>query len=113
MRFLCSALVLHSLNYVPSIRFTVRNMTVNNANIGKDNIFLCVFNHVMDAERLTAVNAFWNWGWTWQGVNINDCQVSHVLLPRVTTSLISILFASSLDWLCVDHDSNIKSGHRR
>ncbi|KAF7359345.1 Exo-beta-1,3-glucanase [Mycena sanguinolenta] len=34
-------------------RFTVRNVTVNNAQI--------------------AVSAFWNWGWTFQGVNINNC----------------------------------------
>lgn len=39
-----------------SIRFTVRNVTVNNA--------------------VTAINAIWGWAWTWQGVTINNCSVS-------------------------------------
>ncbi len=37
------------------IRFTVRNITVNNAQ--------------------TAVFGLWNWGWTFQRVTINNCQV--------------------------------------
>ncbi|KAJ6581152.1 exo-beta-1,3-glucanase [Mycena capillaripes] len=36
-------------------RFTVRNVTVNNAQTG--------------------IFGSWNWGWTFQGVNINNCQV--------------------------------------
>ncbi|KAJ3726382.1 exo-beta-1,3-glucanase [Lentinula guzmanii] len=41
--------------WVGNQQFTVRNITVNNAN--------------------TAVFGVWNWGWTFQGVNINNCQV--------------------------------------
>ncbi|KAG2360832.1 hypothetical protein BDR07DRAFT_1335179 [Suillus spraguei] len=41
--------------WVGNQQFTVRNMTVNNAN--------------------TAVFASWNWGWTYQRIVINDCQV--------------------------------------
>ncbi|KAK7049313.1 hypothetical protein VNI00_005914 [Paramarasmius palmivorus] len=41
--------------WVENKRFTVRNITVNGAN--------------------TAVYALWNWGWTFQGVTINNCQV--------------------------------------
>ncbi|THH16183.1 hypothetical protein EW146_g4411 [Bondarzewia mesenterica] len=36
-------------------QFTVRNITVNNAN--------------------TAFYGLWNWGWTFQGVTINNCQI--------------------------------------
>ncbi|KAJ3932251.1 MAG: exo-beta-1,3-glucanase [Lentinula lateritia] len=41
--------------WVGNQQFTVRNITVNNAN--------------------TAVFGVWNWGWTFQGVTINNCQV--------------------------------------
>ncbi|KAH7869711.1 exo-beta-1,3-glucanase [Lentinula edodes] len=41
--------------WVGNQQFTVRNITVNNAN--------------------TAVFGIWNWGWTFQGVTINNCQV--------------------------------------
>ncbi|THV07925.1 exo-beta-1,3-glucanase [Dendrothele bispora CBS 962.96] len=41
--------------WVGNQQFTVRNITVNNAN--------------------TAVFSIWNWGWTFQGVTINNCQV--------------------------------------
>lgn len=41
--------------WVGNQQFTVRNITVNNAQ--------------------TAVFAAWNWGWTWQGVTINNCAV--------------------------------------
>ncbi|KAI0062874.1 exo-beta-1,3-glucanase [Artomyces pyxidatus] len=41
--------------WVGNQQFTVRNITVNNAN--------------------TAIYALWNWGWTFQGVSINNCQV--------------------------------------
>jgi hypothetical protein len=37
------------------VRFTVRNVTVNNAQTG--------------------VFSLWNWGWTFQGLTINNCQV--------------------------------------
>ncbi|KAL0580418.1 hypothetical protein V5O48_001571 [Marasmius crinis-equi] len=46
-------------------RFTVRNITVNNAQ--------------------TAVFAIWNWGWTFQGVTINNCQVGFDLTTGGTT----------------------------
>ncbi|KAF8139667.1 glycoside hydrolase family 55 protein [Boletus edulis] len=36
-------------------QFTVRNLTINNANV--------------------AVSAIWNWGFTFQGVTINNCQI--------------------------------------
>jgi glucan 1,3-beta-glucosidase len=36
-------------------QFTMRNLTFNNA--------------------VTAINHFWNWGWTYQGISINNCQV--------------------------------------
>ncbi|KJA18280.1 glycoside hydrolase family 55 protein [Hypholoma sublateritium FD-334 SS-4] len=36
-------------------QFTLRNVTVNNAQTG--------------------IYALWNWGWTYQGVNFNNCQV--------------------------------------
>ncbi|KAI0266055.1 beta-1-3-glucanase [Gloeopeniophorella convolvens] len=41
--------------WVGNQQFTVRNITVNNAD--------------------TAIFGLWNWGWTFQGVSINDCQV--------------------------------------
>ncbi|KAI0266054.1 beta-1,3-glucanase [Gloeopeniophorella convolvens] len=41
--------------WVGNQQFTVRNITVNNAD--------------------TAIFGLWNWGWTFQGVAINDCQV--------------------------------------
>ena len=41
--------------WVGNQQFTVRNVTVNNAQIG--------------------VHAAWNWGWTFQTVNINNCQL--------------------------------------
>ncbi|SJL04750.1 related to glucan 1,3-beta-glucosidase [Armillaria ostoyae] len=41
-------------------RFTVRNVTFNGVN--------------------TAVFAMWNWGWTFQGVTINNCQVGFDLM---------------------------------
>ncbi|CDO72902.1 Glycoside Hydrolase Family 55 protein [Trametes cinnabarina] len=40
--------------WVGNQQFTVRNITVNNAD--------------------TAVYSIWNWGWTFQGVTINNCQ---------------------------------------
>ncbi|KAF8549350.1 glycoside hydrolase family 55 protein [Imleria badia] len=40
-------------------QFTVRNLTVNNA--------------------VTAVSGLWNWGFTFQGVTINNCQVGFAL----------------------------------
>ncbi|TFK36999.1 exo-beta-1,3-glucanase [Crucibulum laeve] len=41
--------------WVGNQQFTVRNVTVNNAQ--------------------TAIFSNWNWGWTFQGVNINNCQI--------------------------------------
>ena len=42
--------------WVGNQQFTVRNLTVNNAQTG--------------------VYASWNWGWTFQGVTLNNCAVS-------------------------------------
>ncbi|KAF8312652.1 exo-beta-1,3-glucanase [Clavulina sp. PMI_390] len=46
-------------------QFTVRNITVNNAN--------------------TAIKASWNWGWTFQDVTINNCQVGFLITTGGTT----------------------------
>ncbi|KAG5640730.1 hypothetical protein DXG03_007417 [Asterophora parasitica] len=51
--------------WVGNQQFTVRNVTVNNAQ--------------------TAVFSHWNWGWTFQGININNCQVGFDLLTGGTT----------------------------
>jgi len=51
--------------WVGNQQFTVRNITVNNAN--------------------TAVFGVWNWGWTFQGITINNCQVGFDLLTGGTT----------------------------
>lgn len=51
--------------WVGNQQFTVRNITVNNAQ--------------------TAVFSSWNWGWTFQGVNINNCQVGFDLTTGGTT----------------------------
>lgn len=51
--------------WVGNQQFTVRNITVNNAN--------------------TAVFSIWNWGWTFQGVTINNCQVGFDLSTGGTT----------------------------
>ncbi|KAG2137936.1 glycoside hydrolase family 55 protein [Suillus clintonianus] len=47
-------------------QFTVRNLTVNNA--------------------ATAVSGIWNWGFTFQGVTINNCQVGFDLASGGTTT---------------------------
>ncbi|KAK7049317.1 hypothetical protein VNI00_005918 [Paramarasmius palmivorus] len=46
--------------WVGNQQFTVRNVTVNDAD--------------------TAVFAAWNWGWTFQGITINNCQVGFDIL---------------------------------
>jgi len=46
--------------WVGNQQFTVRNVTMNNAQ--------------------TAIYGDWNWGWTFQGVNINNCQVGFDLM---------------------------------
>ncbi|OSD08671.1 glycoside hydrolase family 55 protein [Trametes coccinea BRFM310] len=51
--------------WVGNQQFTVRNITVNNAD--------------------TAVFSIWNWGWTFQGVTINNCQVGFDLTTGGTT----------------------------
>ncbi|KAG6828948.1 hypothetical protein H0H87_000221, partial [Tephrocybe sp. NHM501043] len=45
------------------VRFTVRNVTINNAD--------------------TAVLHHWNWGWTFQDITINNCNVGFDFLPGV------------------------------
>lgn len=47
-------------------QFTVRNLTFNNAN--------------------TAINAIWNWGWTFQRITINNCQVGFDLTQGGTSN---------------------------
>ncbi|EMD38344.1 glycoside hydrolase family 55 protein [Gelatoporia subvermispora B] len=51
--------------WVGNQQFTVRNVTVNNAN--------------------TAVYSIWNWGWTFQGITINNCQVGFDLMTGGTS----------------------------
>ncbi|KAI9065088.1 glycoside hydrolase family 55 protein [Trametes sanguinea] len=51
--------------WVGNQQFTVRNITVNNAD--------------------TAVYSIWNWGWTFQSVTINNCQVGFDLMTGGTT----------------------------
>ncbi|KNZ74781.1 Glucan 1,3-beta-glucosidase [Termitomyces sp. J132] len=51
--------------WVGNQQFTVRNITVNNANTG--------------------VYSLWNWGWTFQGVHINNCQFGFDLATGGTT----------------------------
>ncbi|GLB43041.1 putative glycoside hydrolase family 55 protein [Lyophyllum shimeji] len=51
--------------WVGNQQFTVRNVTINNAQ--------------------TAVYSHWNWGWTFQGITINSCQVGFDLLTGGVT----------------------------
>ncbi|KAI0928651.1 hypothetical protein AcV5_006151 [Taiwanofungus camphoratus] len=51
--------------WVGNQQFTVRNVTMNNAN--------------------TAIYSIWNWGWTFQGVTINNCQVGFDLMTGGTS----------------------------
>ncbi|KAI0082779.1 exo-beta-1,3-glucanase [Panus rudis PR-1116 ss-1] len=51
--------------WVGNQQFTVRNITANNAN--------------------TAIFGIWNWGWTFQGVTINNCQVGFDLTTGGTS----------------------------
>ncbi|KAF8894484.1 exo-beta-1,3-glucanase [Infundibulicybe gibba] len=52
--------------WVGNQQFTVRNVTINNA--------------------VTAVFNPWNWGWTYQGITINNCQVGFDLLTGGLTA---------------------------
>ncbi|KAI0818528.1 glycoside hydrolase family 55 protein [Irpex lacteus] len=52
--------------HVGNQQFTVRNLTVSNAN--------------------TAVKCIWNWGWTFQDVNINNCSIGFALTTGGTTA---------------------------
>jgi len=51
--------------WIGNQQFTVRNLTVNNAQIG--------------------VHAQWNWGWTFQTLNINNCQIGFEMVTGGTT----------------------------
>ncbi|KAF7974441.1 hypothetical protein HWV62_12174 [Athelia sp. TMB] len=51
--------------WVGNQQFTVRNITVNNA--------------------ATGIYALWNWGWTFQNVNINNCGIGFALATGGTT----------------------------
>ncbi|KAG2097978.1 glycoside hydrolase family 55 protein [Suillus discolor] len=71
---------------VGNLQFTVRNLTVNNAATGLP----------------TAVSGIWNWGFTFQGVTINDCEVcveltvgSEAIIDAVETNT-TIFVRSSL-----------------
>lgn len=69
-------------------RFTVRNVTVNNA--------------------VTAVSALWGWAWTWQGVTINNCSV------RLCAFVKRELYAQRLlGWLRNRRRSRLGDYHRR
>ncbi|KAH9935646.1 pectin lyase fold/virulence factor [Fomitopsis serialis] len=54
-------------------QFTVRNVTINNAQIATT---FC----------RTAVNAIWGWGWTWQGLTINNCGVGFAVTVGAAAS---------------------------
>lgn len=51
--------------WIGNQQFTVRNITVNNA--------------------ATGIYALWNWGWTFQNVNINNCGIGFALATGGTT----------------------------
>ncbi|KAI1790568.1 exo-beta-1,3-glucanase [Ganoderma leucocontextum] len=52
--------------WVGNQQFTVRNVTMNNCN--------------------TAIYSIWNWGWTFQGVTVNKCQVAFDLATGGVTT---------------------------
>ncbi|KAJ7632166.1 exo-beta-1,3-glucanase [Roridomyces roridus] len=54
--------------WVGNQQFTVRNVTFNNAQ--------------------TAIQAVWGWGWTYQGVNINNCGIGFDILGGVGAEMI-------------------------
>ncbi|EKM55463.1 glycoside hydrolase family 55 protein [Phanerochaete carnosa HHB-10118-sp] len=66
--------------WIGNQQFTVRNITVNNAN--------------------SAIFSIWNWGWTFQGVTINNCQVGFdlttggVTLDQQTVGAIAVIDAT-------------------
>ncbi|KAH8106772.1 exo-beta-1,3-glucanase [Cristinia sonorae] len=62
--------------WVGNQQFTVRNITVNNAN--------------------TAIFGIWNWGWTFQGVTINNCQVGFDLTTGGTTQAAQTVGAEAI-----------------
>ncbi|KAI0732077.1 exo-beta-1-3-glucanase [Fomitopsis betulina] len=62
-----SDLVLNGGKYgldVGNQQFTVRNVTVNNAQTG--------------------IQTIWGWGWTWQGVTINNCDIGFAIVVGTT-----------------------------
>ncbi|KAG5643065.1 hypothetical protein DXG03_001622 [Asterophora parasitica] len=68
--------------WVGNQQFTVRNVTVNNAQ--------------------TAVFSPWNWGWTFQRININNCQIGFDLLTGGTTEATQSVGAEAI----IDADVN-------
>ncbi|KAF7359302.1 Exo-beta-1,3-glucanase [Mycena sanguinolenta] len=58
-------------------RFTVRNVTVNNAQ--------------------TAISGTWNWGWTYQGVNINNCGIGFDLATGSTSAAQAVSAEAIID----------------
>ncbi|KAJ6500534.1 exo-beta-1,3-glucanase [Mycena sanguinolenta] len=59
------------------LQFTVRNVTVNNAQ--------------------TAISGVWNWGWTYQGVNINNCGIGFDLATGSTSSVQAVSAEAIID----------------
>ncbi|CAL1705010.1 unnamed protein product [Somion occarium] len=62
--------------WIGNQQFTVRNITVNNAN--------------------TAIFGIWNWGWTFQGVTINNCQVGFDLTTGGTSQAAQTVGAEAI-----------------
>ncbi|KAH8673406.1 beta 1,3 exoglucanase [Xylariales sp. PMI_506] len=60
---------LYGLN-VGNQQFTMRNLTFNNA--------------------VTAINQLWDWGWTYSGININNCQIGLNLSVQSVGSVVLI-----------------------
>lgn len=54
----------------------MRNITVNNAQIGG---LYTIEDEIPGIEDFTGIYNLWNWGWTFQGVTINNCQVGSSL----------------------------------
>ncbi|KAF7359322.1 Glucan 1,3-beta-glucosidase [Mycena sanguinolenta] len=63
--------------WVGNQQFTVRNVTVNNAQ--------------------TAIFASWDWGWTYQGVNINNCGVGFDLTTGSTSAVQAVSAEAIID----------------
>jgi hypothetical protein len=65
--------------WVGNQQFTVRNVTINNAK--------------------TAILNHWNWGWTFQGITINNCGVGFDLLTGGGDAA-QVCASLELHWCC-------------